>query len=462
MQCALSLKTFRLAQQLPKYWYPRDNVHYAIRGYRLKPTTPYPKSAKHATYMTLGASSSNFDSWEVSKDTTVSELEINGPKGLRAALATIWHDGNDLLSIGHVTDFEGDLMEPPGVTSKKRKVSDGASPDSDDNESTSVPNQVETPQNTPPRAAPLKSYTVKFSRPLPVPRSPMPTQTSGLPPRLRRKPSAYSRRQADTTTTAAVSLSWGNPIEEGPTPPAEHAEEEPKTMTGNFRERLQSSKMLASHYVGDCVEHRDVHEGTGDLSTLKGLVVGAVVFPNATNPSVDEHRIVMQSSDASSRLLEVGQFGDMPASTPPDAGIHVNTQLWVPDFSPEQTFSRHLVCNEAHFDAVEVYSTLLDKALALHQEQQDEDSFECHPVTGAMLCASLQQDAAPPCEGSTVAPGANGPRASTLINDELRPDHPLEAHIEPEDRGASKALDNVPSDLSDAPTNLKEATRRPD
>ena len=79
-----------------------------------------------------------------------------------------------------------------------------------------------------------------------------------------------------------------------------------------------------------------------------------------------------------------------------------------------------------------------------------------------MLCASLQQDATPPYEGSSVAPGANGPRASTQINDELRSDHPIEAHIEPEDRGASMALDDIPSGLSDAPTNLKKATRRLD
>ena len=102
---------------------------------------------------------------------------------------------------------------------------------------------------------------------------------------------------------------------------------------------------------------------------------------------------------------------------------------------------------------VEEYSTMLVLALQHHNTTHDEYSFECNPVTGAVVCAVA---------GPVAEPDPTHPRPSTLIDSEPRSDPPVDAHIEPEDRGASKALTDVPCGLSDAPTSLKEATRRPD
>jgi hypothetical protein len=84
-------ETFRLALLVPAFCNPGDPAKYAIRGRRNKPKQPYPKPAKNATYITLDTSCTNFDSWEISEDTgAIKELELNGPKGLRQALATVW------------------------------------------------------------------------------------------------------------------------------------------------------------------------------------------------------------------------------------------------------------------------------------------------------------------------------------------------------------------------------------
>ena len=76
-------ETFRLALLLARNWYPGDKHQYAIRGHRHYPKTPYPKSAKNATFMTLGTSTSDFDIWEVGEGTgEIGELEMKGPRGL--------------------------------------------------------------------------------------------------------------------------------------------------------------------------------------------------------------------------------------------------------------------------------------------------------------------------------------------------------------------------------------------
>jgi hypothetical protein len=40
-------ETFRLALLLPSYWYPGDEVRYAIRGHRHTPSLPYPKTDRN-------------------------------------------------------------------------------------------------------------------------------------------------------------------------------------------------------------------------------------------------------------------------------------------------------------------------------------------------------------------------------------------------------------------------------
>ena len=110
---------------------------------------------------------------------------------------------------------------------------------------------------------------------------------------------------------------------------------------------------------------------------------------------------------------------------------------------------------------MEQYSNTLEQAHERHHEDHDAYSFECNPITGAVTYA-----AAGPVQVSEPTDAATSdrihPKRSTLINDEPRPDPPVEAHVEPDDRSASKALQDVPHGLSDAPTNLKTATRRPD
>jgi hypothetical protein len=108
-------QTFRMSLLLSRNWYPGDTCQYAIRGHRHFPKTPYPKNARNATFYTLGTSASDFDSWEMEKATgDIGELEITGPKGLCAALATVWGDGDTLAKISITTDFGSDLLDPPG------------------------------------------------------------------------------------------------------------------------------------------------------------------------------------------------------------------------------------------------------------------------------------------------------------------------------------------------------------
>jgi len=180
--------------------------------------------------------------------------------------------------------------------------------------------------------------------------------------------------------------------------------------------------------------------------------VGATVFPDAVNTTTDVHRVILQSSDGSSRLMEVGALTHLPEVAPPDTTMHVTTRLWRAE-EPHEKHIRKLTCAPDHIPMVEEYSSMLVLALQHHKTTQDEYSFECDPVTGAVVCAA-----------AGPAPESDAPhsRPSTLIDTESRPDPPVDAHVEPEDRGASKALTDVPCGLSDAPTTLKEATRRPD
>ena len=114
-------ETFRLALLLPRNWYPKDKNQYAIRGHRHAPKTPYPKSPKNATFFTLGTSSSDFDNWIVDRYTgQIGELEINGEKGLRAALLTIWDSDTTLSAISRTTDYATDHLDPPDKFANKR------------------------------------------------------------------------------------------------------------------------------------------------------------------------------------------------------------------------------------------------------------------------------------------------------------------------------------------------------
>ena len=108
-------ETFKVPLLLPAFWFPRDPTRYAIRGHRVHPMTPYPKSVRNTTYYTLGDCETDvFDDWKVSKNTgDIGELEIEGLKGLRAALDLNWTEEHTLSTISRTTDFSHDLLEVP-------------------------------------------------------------------------------------------------------------------------------------------------------------------------------------------------------------------------------------------------------------------------------------------------------------------------------------------------------------
>jgi hypothetical protein len=88
-------------------------------------------------------------------------------------------------------------------------------------------------------------------------------------------------------------------------------------------------------FLGENVEHRDVHETTGGLSTLQGSVIGATVFPGSLNQSVDQHRVIVQSSFGSTRLMGVEHLNQLPAVPASEEPVQARTTLWIPGTDPE-------------------------------------------------------------------------------------------------------------------------------
>ena len=107
---------------------------------------------------------------------------------------------------------------------------------------------------------------------------------------------------------------------------------------------------------------------------------------------------------------------------------------------------QRLVVATAHVKMVELYSDMLVAAMAQHHETTDQWSFECDQLTGAMTCAATM-----PPMGDEDSSGHTNRLPSSLNDEDSRPDPPLEAHVEPEDRCAFKALEDVPDGLSAAP-----------
>jgi hypothetical protein len=75
------------------------------------------------------------------------------------------------------------------------------------------------------------------------------------------------------------------------------------------------------------VEHRDVHEQTGLISTLYGSVIGATVYAGATPGSEDANRLILQSSDESTRLLEVNHMRCFGSTNQAPQNNHAQTSL---------------------------------------------------------------------------------------------------------------------------------------
>ena len=184
------------------------------------------------------------------------------------------------------------------------------------------------------------------------------------------------------------------------------------------------------------------------------------MFPGHVPGQGDQSRIILQSSDGSSRLMEASPLRQCAAIALPEGVQHVTTTLWVAPADKENINPRSLRCHSAQVPMVEEYSNRLEKALEHHNQEVYSFLLECNNLTGAITCGILPIAAAVnPIERAKLGI-VHIP--STLINEETRPDPAIEAHIEPQDRSAGAALQEVPDGLSDAPTNVREAARRPD
>ena len=204
---------------------------------------------------------------------------------------------------------------------------------------------------------------------------------------------------------------------------------------------------MANIFNGDTVEHRDIHEHTGLPSTLYGRVIGATVYAGAAPGSQDENRLIMQSSDGLTRLVEVNHLRQFGATSELPQTNHSNTQLWVPPSSATPQ-DQKLVVAQTHLTMVEHYSDMLVAAMKRREEVTDQWSFECDPVTGAVMCAASMPHLVADTESEA---GHRNRLPSSLTDEEDRPDSPVEALVEPNDRCSATAL-----------TGHKKATRRPD
>jgi hypothetical protein len=122
------------------------------------------------------------------------------------------------------------------------------------------------------------------------------------------------------------------------------------------------------------VEHRDAHEQTALPSTLYGSVIGATVYAEAAPGSEDENRLILQSSDGSTRLMEVGHMCQFSTTNCFRQANHANSQLWIPPpaVTPK---GQKLVVAQTHVKMVKHYSDLLLAAMKLRYETTDQWSF---------------------------------------------------------------------------------------
>ena len=176
------------------------------------------------------------------------------------------------------------------------------------------------------------------------------------------------------------------------------------------------------------------------------------MYAGSTQGSDDENRLIMQSNDGSTRLVEVNHMRQFGAASDQPQPSHIITQLWVPPSSVTPQDQR-LVVAHTHLKMVKLYSDMLVAAMAQHHETTDQWSFESDPLTGAMTCA-----AAMPPMGDADASGHTNRLPSSLSDEDSRPHPPIEAHVEPQDRCSFTALSDVPDGLSPTP---RRTTRRP-
>jgi hypothetical protein len=184
--------------------------------------------------------------------------------------------------------------------------------------------------------------------------------------------------------------------------------------------RLVPAASLGNLFNGDTVEHRDLHKQTGETEPLYGSVIGATVYAGVSPGSEDENRLIMQSTDGSTRLVEVNHMRQFGAVSDHPQPTHNHTQLWVPPSSVTPQ-GQHLVVAQAHLKMVAHYLDMLVAAMAQHHETTDQWSFECDPLTGAMTCAATM-----PPMGDIDAAGDTNRFPSSLNDEDSRLDPLLE------------------------------------
>ena len=189
---------------LPRDWYPNDRNQYAIRGHRHDPKLPYPKSPKKATFFTLGTSSSDFDNWKVHKYTgQIGELEINGEKGVRTALLTIWDSDTTLTTISLTTDCATDLLDPLDKFANKRiatrPANDSSAQESEQGETSDEEDAEGTRLSlkSPPAAKQATAPDPGVTRPVPVRRAAQNSADNLVPVRPRRTTPSVTGRGED-------------------------------------------------------------------------------------------------------------------------------------------------------------------------------------------------------------------------------------------------------------------------
>ena len=196
----------------------------------------------------------------------------------------------------------------------------------------------------------------------------------------------YAYQDKPPVVAASVGIQWNEPLET----PAGTRPDESGSFPPTFRDASAhwaakglTAAALANRFNRDTVEHRDVHERTGLQSTLYGSVIGATVYAGAAPGSEDENRLIVQSSDGSTRLMEVNHLRQLGGAGEPPQANHSQTTLWVvpPAVKPQDT---KLVFAPTHVRMVQLYSDLFVEAKTKHNETVDQWSFECNPLMGAL------------------------------------------------------------------------------
>jgi hypothetical protein len=365
-------------------------------------------------------------------------------------LAETWSEDATIGEIGQTTDFAPDLLEPKEPFSRtpvKRKY---------------APFDVK-PATTTSRSASPKSREVSRAR------SASPGKTGGPSTRSRSKSKSKSpnriHRQSPATVrvkaqgiatgaqgTANVASTYAQ--RQLPLDPTLDAEPSPKKPAASPKslQRRAAAIMLAEEYSNTSFKYIDNHQTTGNVETLTGTVVGATVFASTFARTPDQGRLIAQLSDGSARLMTPDQVAQSPTAPAPTTA-HCHTTLFTAP-SAVNIMARWK-CDPSQASAIEEYSTELMQAIKDNHVEIDEYSFECSPITGAVTMMREREEH----DADMTTPLS----ASSLINHtDSREDAPADAHIEPQDRAVEAAFLSIPAGLSDAPTNLKEAQRRPD